>query len=159
MATPVIPFAMQPGAGTPLETPSADWITIKAHTLNTNGSMSVFEIASQPYSGPGLHTHLREDELWWVLEGEYRFKAGDAAFRVSQGGMAFGPRGMPHAFQNIGDTVGRLLAITTPSGAERFFEQFAEQLPGPVNHNTIADLGLANWIEFIGPPLAISDPL
>ena len=159
MANPVTPFAVQPGEGTTLETPSADRITIKAHTRSTNGSMSVFEIATEPKSGPGLHTHLREDELWWVLEGEYRFKAGDAIFRVSQGGMAFGPRGTPHAFQNVGDTVGRLLAITTPSGAERLFEQFAELLPGPVDPNRLADLALANWIEFVGPPLAVSDPL
>jgi hypothetical protein len=47
--------------------------------------------------------------------------------------MAFGPRGTPHCFQNIGDNPGRLLVITTPSGLERFFEQFAALLPGPVS--------------------------
>ena len=57
-----------------------------------------------PKQGPALHTHLREDELWYVIEGDFRFKAGDAMLRASTGGMAFGPRGMPHAFQNIGDT-------------------------------------------------------
>lgn len=159
MSDPVIPFAMQPGEGRTLKTPFGDWITIKAHTRNTNGSMSVFEVASEPKSGPGLHTHLREDELWWVLEGEYRFKVGDAVFRLSQGGMAFGPRGTPHAFQNVRETVGRLLGITTPSGAERFFEQFAELPGGPIDRNMLADLGLANWVEMVGPPLAVSDPL
>ena len=38
--------------------------------------------------------------------------------RASTGGMAFGPRGTPHAFQNIGDESGRLLIVTTPSGLE-----------------------------------------
>ena len=54
--------------------------------------------------------------MWYVLEGDYRFKVGEAMFRVSEGGMAFGPRGAPHGFQNIGDTPGRLLVIATPSG-------------------------------------------
>jgi mannose-6-phosphate isomerase-like protein (cupin superfamily) len=90
-------FEVPSSEGTTLETPTGDWITIKAHTRNTNGSMSVFEIVTEPMSGPGLHTHLREDELWWVLEGEYRFKAGDAIFHLTQGGMAYGPRGVPHA--------------------------------------------------------------
>jgi mannose-6-phosphate isomerase-like protein (cupin superfamily) len=76
-----------------------------------------------------VHTHLREDELWYVIDGDFRFKAGDAMLRVSAGGMAFGPRGLPHAFQNIGDAPGRLLVITTPSGPERFFEEFAALLP------------------------------
>ena len=73
--------------------------------------------------------------------------------------MAFGPRGIPHAFQNVGDTPGRLLVITTPSGVERFFEQFAELLPGPVDRNKLADVALANWVEFVGPPLTVSDPI
>ena len=42
-----------------------------------------------------MHLHFREDEVWYVLEGDYRFKVGDAMFRVSEGGMAFGPRGTP----------------------------------------------------------------
>ena len=70
--------------------------------------------------------------------------------------MAFGPRNVPHAFQNVGDTLGRLLVITTPSGLERFFEQFAASPGGP---DALADVGIANWIDFVGPPLAVSDPI
>ena len=153
------PFAVLAGEGTPLQTPTGGIVTIKAHTLNTNGAMTVIEFMNPPQDGPALHTHLREDELWWVLEGDYRFKAGDAFFRVERGGMAFGPRGTPHCFQNVGNTVGRLLVVTTPSGLERFFEQFAELLPGPLDPKVLPAVGLANWIEFVGPPLAVSDPL
>jgi mannose-6-phosphate isomerase-like protein (cupin superfamily) len=159
MSAQTTPFAVLAGEGKQLETPTGDRVTIKAHTRNTNGSMSVHEIAIEPESGPALHTHLREDELWWVLEGEFRFKAGDAMLHAAEGGMAFGPRGVPHAFQNVGTTRGRLLVITTPSGLERFFEQFADLLPGPLAGNELADVGMANWIEFTGPPLAVSDPI
>ena len=79
--------------------------------------------------------------------------------RVSAGGMAFGPRGTPHAFQNVGETPGRLLVITTPSGLERFFEEFAALLPGPPGPQALAAVGHANWIDFNGPPIAVSDPL
>ena len=116
MFTPVVPFAVQPGEGTDLETPTGDMVAIKAATRQTNGSLSVLEFVISPKRGPALHTHLREDELWYVIDGDFRFKAGDAMLRASTGGLAFGPRGMPHAFQNIGDTPGRLLVITTPSG-------------------------------------------
>ncbi|QYN35943.1 cupin domain-containing protein [Pseudonocardia sp. DSM 110487] len=152
------PFAVQPGEGPVLETPTGDAITVKADTMSTNGSLTVLELLVAPGSGPAQHIHVREDEVWWVLEGKFRFKAGDTMLRASSGGMAFGPRGVPHNFQNIGDAAGRLLIITSPSGVERFFEQFAA-LPGPVDAEALAAVGHANWIEFIGPPLAISDPL
>jgi mannose-6-phosphate isomerase-like protein (cupin superfamily) len=152
------PFAVQRGEGPVLETPTGDAITVKADTRSTNGSLTVLELLVAPRSGPALHIHLREDEVWWVLEGDFRFKAGDTMLRASAGGMAFGPRGLPHNFQNIGDTPGRLLIVTSPSGVERFFEQFAA-LPSPVDGDGLAAVGHANWIEFIGPPLGISDPL
>jgi mannose-6-phosphate isomerase-like protein (cupin superfamily) len=155
---PIAPFAVQPGEGIALETPTGDMVTIKAATRQTNGSLTVLELVIGPKQGPALHTHLREDELWYVIDGDFRFKAGDAMLRASTGGMAFGPRGMPHCFQNIGDTPGRLLVITTPSGLERFFEQFAALLPGPVRPETLTAVGHANWVEFVGPPAGVSDP-
>jgi mannose-6-phosphate isomerase-like protein (cupin superfamily) len=155
----IAPFAVQSGEGTALETPTGDAITIKASTRQTNGALTVLEFVIGPKEGPALHTHLREDELWYVIEGDFRFKAGGAMLRASTGGMAFGPRGTPHAFQNIGDTPGRLLVITTPSGLERFFEEFAALLPGPVSPQTLTAVGHANGVEFAGPPVGVSDPL
>jgi quercetin dioxygenase-like cupin family protein len=156
---PIAPFAVQSGEGTALETPTGDVVTIKAATRQTNGSLTVLEFVIGPKKGPALHTHLREDELWYVIDGDFRFKAGGAMLRASTGGFAFGPRGTPHAFQNIGDTPGRLLVIITPSGSERFFEEFAALLPGPVSPEALTALGHASWVKFIGPPVGVSDPL
>jgi mannose-6-phosphate isomerase-like protein (cupin superfamily) len=159
MSRPIAPFAVQRGEGRVLTTPTGGTVTVKADTARTNGSLTVLEFSVDPGTGPALHTHLREDELWFVLDGDFRFVAGDSDLRASTGGMAFGPRGTPHAFENIGDTTGRLLVVTTPSGLERFFEQFAALLPGPVGPDALADIGHVNWVEFVGPPLSVSDPL
>ena len=159
LSTPVAPFAVQAGEGATLETPIGDAVTIKAATGQTNGSLTVLELVIGPKKGPALHTHVREDELWYVIDGDFRFKAGGAMLRASTGGMAFGPRGTPHTFQNIGETPGRLLVITTPAGLERFFEEFAALLPGPAGPEALAAVGHANWIEFTGPPIGVSDPL
>jgi mannose-6-phosphate isomerase-like protein (cupin superfamily) len=159
MSNPVMPFAVLSGEGKPMETPTGGSVTIKADTMNTNGSFTVLEFVQPPKTGPALHIHHREDEIWYVLEGDFRFKAGEAMFQVSKGGMAFGPRGTPHCFQNVSDTPGQLLVITAPSGAERVFEDYAALLPGPVDPEKFAAVARANWVEFIGPPLAVSDPL
>jgi hypothetical protein len=94
-----------------------------------------------------------------IDRGDFRFKTGDAILGAPQGARIFGPRGIPHSFQNVGDTPGRLLAIYTPADVERFFQQYAELLPGPVDPDAFAAIADANWLEFIGPPLAVSDPL
>ncbi|MEV0268280.1 MAG: cupin domain-containing protein [Hamadaea sp.] len=151
-------FAVAAGEGLTLPAPIGGEVTIKADTRRTNGSMTVLDFHVPPKAGPGLHSHLREDELWFVLAGEFRFKAGDDMLSASAGGLAFGPRGLPHAFQNVGDEPGRLLVITTPSGIERFFEQYAESA-GPVGPAGIAEIGWANWLDFTGPPLGQSDPI
>lgn len=79
---------------------------------------------------------------------------------ASAGGMAFGPRGTPHAFQNTGDDPGRLLIVTTPSGLEGFFEDFAARLQaGSVGPATLSEVGLAHGLDFVGPPVGVSDPL
>ena len=159
MSTSMEPFAVQPGGGARLETPTGDTAYVLTNTRNTHGSLTMLELVISPKNGPALHVHRREDEVWYVLEGQFRFKAGGDMFWVSEGGLAFGPRGTPHSFQNVGEAPGRLLVITAPSGAERLFEDFAELLPGPVGPETLASLARANWIEFVGPQLKDSDPL
>jgi mannose-6-phosphate isomerase-like protein (cupin superfamily) len=159
MSTCMQPFSVQSGEGALLETPTGDSVYIKTNTRNTRGSLTVLEFVISPKNGPALHTHVREDEVWYVLEGDFRFKAGDAMFWVSEGGMAFGPRGTPHSFQNVGDAPGRLLVVTAPSGAERLFEEYNKLLPGPVDPEMLSALGHENWVEFVGPPLGMSDPL
>jgi uncharacterized cupin superfamily protein len=87
MSNPLTPFAVLSREGTPLEIPFGRSVTIKAHTRNP------------PKAGSALHIHLREDESWYVFDSEYRFKADDAVFRLSKGGMAFGPRARRTAFR------------------------------------------------------------
>jgi mannose-6-phosphate isomerase-like protein (cupin superfamily) len=154
----VPPFAVQAGEGRTLPTPTDDQVTVKADTRQTNGSMTVLEFVFGPDQGPARHMHLREDELWYVLEGEFRFSTGDVMLYASTGGLAFGPRGLPHTFQNIGEAPGRLLVITTPSGLERFFEQTAQMALRSVDPDELAAVGTANWLDFVGPPLNVSDP-
>jgi mannose-6-phosphate isomerase-like protein (cupin superfamily) len=152
------PFAVQHGEGEALPTPTGDTAIVKADTARTNGSLTVLELVVAAKQGPALHIHRREDELWYVLRGEFRFKTGDGILRASTGGMAFGPRGIPHCFQNIGGETGRLLVITTPSALERFFEEFAELTPDEAM-DQLAPVAHRSGIDFVGPPVGESDPL
>ena len=155
----VTAFAVQATDGPTIGTPTGASAAVRVHGESTGGAMSVVELWNPPRDGPNLHVHSREDELWCVVDGVYRFKAGDSMFTVPAGGLAFGPRGLPHAFQNIGDTPGRLLIVTTPGGLDRFFEDFGRMLPGPVSPERLSDVGRASGLQFVGPPLELSDPM
>jgi mannose-6-phosphate isomerase-like protein (cupin superfamily) len=54
-----------------------------------------------------LHTHEREDEYTYVLEGEIGVQVGDEVHVARPGDLVFKPRGIPHAFWNAGDTPAR----------------------------------------------------
>jgi mannose-6-phosphate isomerase-like protein (cupin superfamily) len=143
-------------------TPTDDRVTIKGHSSNARGVLTVLELENTPMHGPASHVHHREDEIWYVLEGEFRFMVGDEHYRLSKGGMAFGPRDTPHCFQNIGGGPGRLLIICTPAGVERFFQEFAAKKsssPVPTDPGFLAEIGHGYGVDFVGPPLAVSHPL
>ena len=80
MSTFIRPFAVQLDEGMRLRTPTAGHVIVKAETSQTNGSLTVLEFLIPPNDGPAVHSHVREDELWYVIEGDFRFKAGDAMF-------------------------------------------------------------------------------
>lgn len=97
-----------------------------AETGNTFGLVEVDVPAGE---GPPLHLHEREDEFFRVLSGRFLFVCGDSRTELTEGGCVLVPRGVPHRFQNTGDTVGRLMAIFTPGGFEGFFAAVEQARP------------------------------
>ena len=87
----------------------------------TEGEMAVWESVVAPDAGPPLHVHTREDEFFYVLAGIFQFTIADRMIVASPGATMFLPRGIPHTFRNIGNTVGRFLGMATPGGFEAFF--------------------------------------
>ena len=52
-------------------------ITVLASAADTHGALGVIEVASPSGAGPPLHVHRREDEAFYILEGEYSVFVGD----------------------------------------------------------------------------------
>jgi len=159
MATPVRAFVVPPGAGTVIRGPVGGPTIIKAGTAETGGSFAFLENHIAARQGPPLHVHAREDEMWYVLDGHFRFRADDALLDAPVGSFVFVPRGTAHCFQNIGDEMARILVMFTPSGMERFFEEHAALPPGPVDPDVYREMARRNWMDVAGPPLDESDPL
>jgi mannose-6-phosphate isomerase-like protein (cupin superfamily) len=96
-------------------------ITVKLGADQTDGTYSVFELIVPPEVGTGLHIDQDWDEYWHVMEGKFAFTLNGQRKELPAGSFAFGPRGIPHSFRNVGETVGKLVMVTVPSGLEAFF--------------------------------------
>jgi quercetin dioxygenase-like cupin family protein len=148
-----------PGDGTTIEGPVGGPLTFKVRGDQTGGALTAFENIIPPGEGPPMHVHAAEDESWYVLEGDLRFSLGGELAPAPAGSFVFVPRGTPHCFQNVGTTPARLLVLFTPSGMERFFEQFAALPQGRFDPESFRTAGAAAGMDVVGPPLAVSRPL
>ena len=88
----------------------------------TGGAVSfvVHPLAPRALGAP-VHTHRREDEWSFVLEGEVGVELAGEVLVARPGDLVLKPRDVPHAFWNAGDAPARFLEVITPSGFEHFF--------------------------------------
>ena len=90
---------------------------IKATAADTGGQMTIVEVTEHPGAEAPLHVHRRDDEGFWVLEGDVTFEVGETTIEAGPGDYVFGPRGIPHRF-TVGDRGCRMLFILVPGGIE-----------------------------------------
>jgi quercetin dioxygenase-like cupin family protein len=103
---------------------------------------SCLEFAAAPGFDTGLHVHDKLEETFYVLEGEFEFRAGDEVRRALPGGVMFVPPGVPHRFSNPTDAPAKLLLIMSPADFDRYFVELAAVLAksGPPDTDAIAAL-------------------
>ena len=90
---------------------------IKATAADTGGQMSIVEVTEPPGAQTPLHLHYREDEGFWILEGDVTFDVAGATIEAHAGDYVFGPRDIPHRY-TVGDAGCRMLFLMTPGGFE-----------------------------------------
>lgn len=148
-------FVLQPGEGKAVSVLGGRY-TYKAVGEQTGGAYGLVEttvpIAS---SGPPPHVHRGEDEAFYVLEGELTILIGDRTLSASAGSFAFAPRGTVHTFSNRGSRDARFLAIISPAGFERAFEEMAQVAPSadqPPDMDRLMAIARKYNLEIAGPP-------
>ena len=105
----------------------------------TGGAYAIAEDRSMPGFGPPPHVHEREDEGFYVIEGEYLFGSEDGEVRAGPGTFIHAPKGHLHWWRNVGSGPGRHLEIFVPAGLERMFEEVGEPISDPAAEPAAAD--------------------
>lgn len=98
-------------------------MTFKVTGEDTGRTYALTDSLVPPHGGPPPHIHHREDEAFWVLEGELEILVGEQKFRASTGSFVHLPKGILHAYENVGTQPARFLTLMVPAGLEKFFEE------------------------------------
>jgi len=131
-------------------------VLVKLANTDSDGAVAVFDQILPAMSGPPLPRHSREDEWFYVLEGEITAVIDGDQTVLKAGGSALVPRGRAHTIQNFGPEVVQMLVMLIPGEFNQFFEDLSslnKGLPAPDLVRTerlMKDYG----IELLGPPLS-----
>ncbi|HEX5224294.1 MAG TPA: quercetin 2,3-dioxygenase [Solirubrobacteraceae bacterium] len=158
IAAPV-PVALGPGEG------DARWFfggltTIKATGAQTAGRVAVTESLMPRGAGSPLHVHHREDEWFYVIEGELTLWVGGETIVAPAGSFVYGARDVPHTFV-VSSEQARFLLVTEPAGFEDFVLALSTpaqrlEIPAPASEPPDLDVLVATAasydMEILGPP-------
>lgn len=87
----------------------------------TDDKYAMFEAIVPPGGGPPPHAHSREEESFYVLEGEITITVGDQKIVATAGTFANMPIGSLHSFKNATDKTARMIISVAPAGLEKMF--------------------------------------
>jgi quercetin dioxygenase-like cupin family protein len=115
---------LPPGEGTRSLWVLGELVAYKITSNQTGGAYSLFEVETPSGSGMPPQVNHREDEAFYVLEGEYEFLVDGRTIEPGAGSLIYVPKGTLHAHKNVGKEPGRMLVSQTPGGLhEQFFEE------------------------------------
>ena len=102
-------------------------ITHKVTARKSGGSIVIDEWGLPSGGMIPPHTHTREDECSYVLEGELTCFVGGEVVLAPAGSYVVKPRGIPHAFYNAGSGMVRVMEILTLGASfEGYFDRYEE---------------------------------
>ena len=125
---------------------------IKISGKDTDGSLTVFEYTGNEKGGPPLHVHPKQDEIFFIAEGEYIFQVGDEKHLLKAGDTIFLPRQVPHAFAQTTEQ-GKMFFMFQPSGKMEDFFRTIGALKEPPSPEQGAKIFAEHEMKVVGPPL------
>jgi mannose-6-phosphate isomerase-like protein (cupin superfamily) len=108
------------------------------------------ELTAERGFGSPLHVHHREDEWFYVLEGEVTIWVDGETFVAPAGSFAYAPNHLPHTFEVTGAEGARFLMVTQPAGFEEFVRAASgDPAPSP---DELTEIAARYGIDILGPP-------
>jgi len=127
-------IVLNEGEGLRLQSGPGRDLIFKVTGENTNDALDYFIVEVAPHGGPPLHVHHFQEETIHVLKGRFKVRIGDSIHYLNEGGFAYLPSNVPHAFLNLTDEGGEIIVVYVPGGGHKFYEEL-----GPISRAAGAD--------------------
>jgi mannose-6-phosphate isomerase-like protein (cupin superfamily) len=122
---------------------------------DTGGAFDYFIVQVAPKGGPPLHVHHKQEETIHVLKGRFKIRIGEDIFYIEEGGFAYLPSKVPHAFLNLTDEQGEIIVVYTPGGGHKFYEELGPaSRGGTTDRKGIAAIFEKHDMTLLGAPLS-----
>ncbi len=127
---------------------------LKISAKDTGGQLSVFEYTGLGKVGPMMHIHFEQDEIFTVIEGEYRFAVGNDTHVLKAGQTIFLPRNIPHTWIQLTDK-GKLIYFLQPAGKMEEFFIYMNSLKERPTPEEMDRIHAEHQMKVVGPPLTL----
>lgn len=126
---------------------------VKVGAAESRGRLDIMVGDVAYASGPPLHVHDDQDDMFLVLDGVLTVQAGDHVVELRRGDFIHIPPGVPHTFDNLQspDAIVTVVNVMTPAGFEALQDDMSEAAADPSSAATIA---ARHGIRRVGPPLS-----
>jgi quercetin dioxygenase-like cupin family protein len=139
-------------------------VCIRVARADGSDGISIMEFRGPLGHSPPLHIHHTEDEIFHILEGEFRLCVAGQIRRARPGDILLAPKGIPHTYRIDSAAGGRCLTITAHGDFERFVRAVSRpaprlelpppSTPTPASITTLTAVARTHGIEIVGPPLS-----
>lgn len=128
----------------------------KLNGERTHGGIDIVDHRVPAGYAPPRHVHDGQDEVFFVIDGQFDVQCGERSWEAGPGSLVFLPRDVPHGFTVSSDGPGRTLLINSPSGFADLIRELGEpasrlELPAPDSPvpepDRIASISLAHGIR------------
>lgn len=142
---------LRPGEGRYFPFWSGEEFVWKVTGADSDGVVDIGEMVVQPGIAVPEHIHHRNDEAFYVLEGQFRVAVAGQDHKPEPGAFVFVPRGARHHWVNSGSTPARILLTFTPGGMDQYFVEMDPLLRGPMDLEKILPVCKKYGYELVGP--------
>ena len=148
-------YLAQPEQQQQLEWLDGGTLTMLLDGAATNGQLMMGRFHVAEGEAPPYHKHLREDEIFMLIKGTALVWYDDQEHELTEGGVVYLPKSMPHGYR-ITSTTADLLMINTPAGIEGMFRATGrdKSTPRPPGFEIKPDPAVAEQYGnvVLGPP-------
>lgn len=114
--------------------------SMKMSGADSGGSLAMIEAVFPPGGNAPPHLHRTHTEAFYVVSGLFEVLTGDQVIEAGPGAFCYAPRGIPHAFKNIGDEPGKLLSVISPAGYENHFREIGALTPDRMTPEVLQEI-------------------